>query len=347
MKPATRLGTSVTSITSVGHKSAVARGFICLQCRHRSALAAQRGALPTSIPISLQRHASSASQFDSLTRKIRRKIWGTDNPPGQEDPYGGPSQFELVESKVKKDPVAAAEKAPGEDVDPSDTAAINYVPATTWDGLDQIGGATGWWEEAWDRKHPFRGYVLRQVWQSSSILTSSRDSFMEPSKMTSRDEIEAAVRRALIEVFTLRDAERPLTDAVNATNAQVTPNLEIVAFTESGDGSVVLNFPNPDLMQEILDSMDLSWKGPTPEVSGMQPTDEVSEMEDVVEVTKGEVVTKLEATAAGPDRTMAGAEESLTPDSTTEEGLWQNVSLCDTGVKFAVHTLECNYISFN
>lgn len=342
MKPATRLGTSVTS---VGHKSTVARGFVCLQCRHRSALAAHRGALSTSIPIPLQRHASSTSSSDSVSQKIRRKLWGTDNPPGQEDPYGGPSQIEQKKSKVKKDPVAGAEKAPGAGVVPSDTAASNYVPATTWDGLDQIGGATGWWEEAWDQGHPFRGYVLRQRWQFSSVLTSSRDSFMEPSKMTSREGIEAAVRRAVIEVFTLRDAERPLTDAVNATNDQITPNFEIVVFTESDDGSILLNFPNPHMKQEILDSMDLSPGGPTPGVSGMQPPDEVSEMEDVLEVTKGEVIPELEATAAEPDRTMAGADESLTPDSTTQEGLWQNVSLGDTDVKFAVRTLECNYIS--
>lgn len=333
MNSATRLGTSVRT---VGHKSIVARGFVCLQCRHRSALAAQRGALSTSVPISPQRHASSTSSIDSLTGKIRRKLWGTDNPPGQENPYGGLSKSELKKSKVKKDPVAVAEKAAGAGVLPSDTAASNYVPATTWDGLDQVGGATGWWEDAWDEKHPFRGYGLCQRRQSSSILTASRDSFMEPTKMIAREEIEAAVRRAVIEVFTLRDAERPLTDAVNATNDRVTPNLEIVAFTESGDGSVVLNFLGPHVRQEILDSMDLSRGGPMSEVSKMQPMDEVLETEDALEDTTGEVNKPLNATAAGPDGIMADAEESLNSDSTTQEGPWREVPLGDTDVKFAV-----------
>lgn len=157
MKPATRLSTLVAS---VGQRSTVRRGFVCLQCRHRSALAAQKCALSTSIPVPTQRHASSTTRSDSLSERIRRKIWGTDSPPSQEDPYGGLSTFEQRKSKAKKDPVAVAEGVSGAAVVPSDAAASNYVPATTWDGLDRIGGATGWWEEAWDQEHPFHGYVF-------------------------------------------------------------------------------------------------------------------------------------------------------------------------------------------
>ena len=36
--------------------------------------------------------------------------------------------------------------------------SVDYVPATTWEGLDQIGGSTGWWEEAWDAENRFTGY---------------------------------------------------------------------------------------------------------------------------------------------------------------------------------------------
>ena len=163
MKPATRLGTSAAF---VGQKATVRRGFVCLQCRHRSASAAQKGALSTSIPTPTQRHASSTSRSDSLTERLRRKLWGTDNPPGHEDPYGGLSTFEQRQRKGKKDTVAVAEEAPQKGVALPDAAASNYVPATTWDGLDHIGGATGWWEEAWDQEHPFNGYVLRRRWQS-------------------------------------------------------------------------------------------------------------------------------------------------------------------------------------
>ena len=161
MKPATRLGTLVAS---VGQKPTTQYGFVCLHCRHRSALAAQKGALSTSIPIPTQRHASSTSDNIPFSEKIRRKIWGTDNPPGQEDPYGGLSIAEQRRAmdKNKKDPGVLAEAGPEAGVVPPDAAASNYVPATTWDGLEQIGGATGWWEEAWDNEHPFHRYVLRR-----------------------------------------------------------------------------------------------------------------------------------------------------------------------------------------
>jgi hypothetical protein len=38
-----------------------------------------------------------------FTEKIRRKIWGTDNPPGLKDPYGGPSFLEraLAERRAR------------------------------------------------------------------------------------------------------------------------------------------------------------------------------------------------------------------------------------------------------
>lgn len=182
---------------------------------------------------------------------------------------------------------------------------------------------------------------------------------MTPSKMTSREEIEAAVRRAVIEVFTLRGAERPLTDAVNATNDKVTPSLENVVFTESGDASVVLNFVGPDVRQEILDSMDLSRGGPADkvletqpagELLEMQPADELLEtqppvelleMQTEIEATDQEAIAELNAIAAeSSDATMADAEESHSPDYISLEVPWQNISLGDTDVKFAVRSLR-------
>ena len=42
-------------------------------------------------------------------------------------------------------------------------AGGSYVPAATWDGLERIGGAEGWWEEAWDRENQFEGYAMLVV----------------------------------------------------------------------------------------------------------------------------------------------------------------------------------------
>ena len=39
----------------------------------------------------------------------------------------------------------------------------SYKPATSLDDLEPIGGPSGWWEEAWDKEHQFKGYVLRLI----------------------------------------------------------------------------------------------------------------------------------------------------------------------------------------
>ena len=167
---------------------------------------------------------------------------------------------------------------------------------------------------------------------------------MGHSKITSRDQVAAAVRRAVVEVFTLRDAERPLTDAVNATVDEVIPNFENVIFSESDDASVVLNFLDTQVRQEILDSMDLSLQGAAQEVLETPPTQDASETGIEVEVTDPDNITDPNAVAAASSQESTADEELAahqmgefeTSDSTITDSRWQNVSLGDLDVKFAV-----------
>ena len=190
---------------------------------------------------------------------------------------------------------------------------------------------------------------------------------MAPSKMTSREEIEAAVRRAVIEVFTLRDAERPLNDAVNGLDDKVTLNLENIVFSESDDESVILNFLGAEVRQEILDSMNLNRRGPAQETLKTQPAQEDLEIqpaqEDLemqleqealgmrrgLEVTGPDQIPELEAIMdESSEENMADnahqTGESHTPDIEMGELGWQSVPLGDTDVKFAVGSLRSNYL---
>ena len=110
--------------------------FVCSQCReHLSrSRAVQQAACAKSL-----RNASSSSKSSTFTEKLRSKIW-QDKPPGLKDPYS---------------PASSQPKDSSPAIATSDAAA--YTPASTWDGLEQIGGASGWCEEAWDREHKFRG----------------------------------------------------------------------------------------------------------------------------------------------------------------------------------------------
>lgn len=124
--------------------------FVCPSCRTRLSSPTQRFPLST----------SAAQRADSdgkvpFTEKIRRRIWGTATPPGQEDPYGDLSAFDRTKKKGRS---AVEAKDAVEQPAPAVLPYLNsYVPATTWDGLDQVGSLGAWQEEEWDEEERFRG----------------------------------------------------------------------------------------------------------------------------------------------------------------------------------------------
>lgn len=113
------------------------------------------------------RHQSNKGDIP-FTEKIRRKIWGTDNPPGLKDPYGGESQFERMwrERKERKEGKPKRQQ-PEEKPEPESQLFLKekkppkeYEPATTWDGLDHVGTLGLNWEETpATEQDEFAGYV--------------------------------------------------------------------------------------------------------------------------------------------------------------------------------------------
>ena len=92
---------SIARSRAVSQRSRSQSPFVCSQC--------QRAALRSSSLTHQQRHASSndkpsddkAKQKLPLSERFRRRIWGTDNPPGQKDPYTRASPEELAELREK------------------------------------------------------------------------------------------------------------------------------------------------------------------------------------------------------------------------------------------------------
>ena len=136
----------------------VSSPYICRSCRHlalRERLASRQSL----------RYASS--EQIPFTEKIRRKIWGTDKPPGLLDPYGGESYLErrrrerALQKEAPEPKELGEEHAPpgmvqefggtpratDEDVD-SDYKPKDYVPAETWEGLEHVGHKGHWWDIA-------------------------------------------------------------------------------------------------------------------------------------------------------------------------------------------------------
>ncbi|KAL8690652.1 MAG: hypothetical protein Q9218_003946 [Villophora microphyllina] len=156
--------------------------YVCLRCRHRASL--RRQAL---LPI--------LGQTPSLTRTYADK-------PGTIDRFQeGVTEF-LKKRMFKEDPTppppTESKPPPGQqpgdsDVDqrlPAPTRPLDndpdYKPATSGEGLEMIGGLTGWWEKAWDEQYQFKG-------------------FMPSTPVHDGAAVRKAIERALVEVLTLKD----------------------------------------------------------------------------------------------------------------------------------------------
>ena len=139
------LRTTTAKISTSPLKILNRQTYIRTQCRNHAIKQAQRATITTSA----SRAAEQNGQLP-FSEKLRRKIWGTDTPPGQADPY-------TKQPKDVKGASASEERGTHENSTLVADPQLDYVPASTWDGLEQIGGATGWWEDAWDKEHQFTG----------------------------------------------------------------------------------------------------------------------------------------------------------------------------------------------
>ncbi|KIN02020.1 hypothetical protein OIDMADRAFT_103267 [Oidiodendron maius Zn] len=145
----------------------------------------------------------------TIHERLRRKIWGTDQPPGQENPYVNAGVYdqnnraqdeELAENEGQQKKLVTMA-----DLDPS------YVPATNWDGLERVGGFGHWWKQNWDPEHQFEGFLPREIATDGNAITVS-------------------LHRAMVEVFALREAGIPLSEVSKTistwdptTFVQITP----------------------------------------------------------------------------------------------------------------------------
>ena len=134
--------------------------YTCLQCRLRAYRASHK-TNPSFRHLPTRRHASFMD-----TEKWRKRIWGTETPPGPKDPYkspyGSPSVLDQMREErqqdVQEEPrdVERRTEAPEEGIE-DNVNVEGYKPATTWERLPRIGGDT-WAKKQYVSTHPFEGY---------------------------------------------------------------------------------------------------------------------------------------------------------------------------------------------
>ena len=298
-------------------------GFICAQCRRRASTAIPKAASSAPKPFPPRRYASS-SFADNFTDKLRKKIWGTDTPPGQEDPYGPPSLLDQkrrqAEERESDEESEKAAKVPVTTEEPEEDP--NYVPATTWDGLDTVGGPN-WGMDVWDEENPFEGFVYQSkndAGQERELIWSKR--FMEPVKLGSREEVVAAVHRALVEVWTLKQSGMPL--AMDTNPRDPTDDYEYriasdVRFEKGADGDMALVYATEALQQEIIESIAPK-NAVVKEAEEFEVGDVEEEMEDDV-LGSSEGVRESSAEAIAPEemRSERALEMDNMDDTSTED----------------------------
>ena len=152
--------------------------FVCSRCRNNKLL--RPGSSQPSLFQWTQHRAKSTDEKLPFGEKLRRKIWATDKPPGQKNPYEKltPEQRakEIEEREAEAERERLEEDTTMRQVDAAPPPITDgYTPAATWDGLDQIGGAEGWWEEAWDKENQFMGYELLYlpIRKNSLLITTT------------------------------------------------------------------------------------------------------------------------------------------------------------------------------
>ncbi len=81
--------------------------------------------------------------------------------PCQDDPYTKLSpeeqelEFQRQIDEAERGPQKSDPEAPVAEPVEEEPSSV-YVPATTWDGLETVGGFD---DADWDSRHPFNGYV--------------------------------------------------------------------------------------------------------------------------------------------------------------------------------------------
>ncbi|PYI10557.1 hypothetical protein BO78DRAFT_393977 [Aspergillus sclerotiicarbonarius CBS 121057] len=142
------------------------------------------------------RHASSNA--DSLSERVRRKIWGTDNPPGLKDPYGE----SLLEKRFGKPKPQQQEESQVEETDELAESSdglepgVSYEPATSWHGLERVGHLGGW----------------------SDAPPSEADtygSFGPKKKLYKKGPLSLAAHQAAVEISLMHALNKPLTNVCN------------------------------------------------------------------------------------------------------------------------------------
>ena len=284
--------------------------FICHRCRcltQKSHFTTTRQA----------RASPEEPQKPDLTTRLRRRIWGTETPPGQKDPYRRLTPEEKAAELLEQESIAEGKQNASQDTATEIArrqSAGEYLPAQNWDGLERIGGATGWWEEEWDRNNVYRGFLTEGVLGEKVA------------------NIEDVVRRVAVEILALKQAGGALHEGAQAewSEGDFMENIDIV---KNEDGSFTLREQTPDLIDELV---ELLQRPPEEEMEIEELSQDIEDPE-ALGAEEQRLLDEIHAEEeAGEEQTLEENEIPTVATTKTHDPIYLELPLTDIAFKFAV-----------
>lgn len=201
----------------------------------------------------------------------------------------------------------------------------DYVPATTWDGLEMVGG-----EKEWDAGRKFKRYEISPLTNLRLYIADKQYSFLPKTKFETPEELTIAVYRAVVEIFAAYTAGRtPRTSQTYHVGPLVNEALQVkVNHDINSPGKVTLEYPSKAIERAVLKAGQT--KSQDPDVSASAPAETL-----VTNASRTNLITSFNDTTIKP----------ATQDTTTEDlakiiaslgHSWLHIPLTDPKIKFAV-----------
>lgn len=180
-------------------------------------------------------------------------------------------------------------------------------------------------------------------------------SFMAPTKMDSREEISEAIHRALVEIFTLKEAGISMEIFMGYQETPEAQYFRDVSFKQAKNGNTNPIFAYKDLREEILDSLTEVEENSKTSLKATVKNSQAPGREQA-ELIKNDSIVQAETESAALDDTSRLGETDLEDQESTERGdlffdnrpndeTWLNVSFSHPKTKFAVsHRFEAHIV---
>jgi hypothetical protein len=172
-------------------------------------------------------------------------------------------------------------------------------------------------------------------------MAYSMNRYMHRPKLTSREDLLCALHRAVVEVFTFREAGLPLTDSsrpgVVDSEEMAGSIRQVEVVFEEGKEIPVLKYPTTEAKNVILEGMKVV-ESANIEVSGWENEggwEELEELESKSESVESESTIE-EPRSPEPSSVQVAATPSTTPTRLPISETFLSLPLTDSSLKFAV-----------